>query len=160
MNNKLCLLDLSQIELKKIITGWGESTYRAAQIETWLYKQHINDVAQMTNLPKTLRRRLAAAYHLDPLKPLVSLDSADGHTRKTLFALPDGQQIEAVLMGYEKRQTLCLSSQVGCVMACPFCATGQMGFKRNLSAGEIVAQVLYFARQLDQPVTNIVFFFF
>jgi 23S rRNA (adenine2503-C2)-methyltransferase len=160
MSNKSCLLDLSQVELKKIITSWGESAYRVEQIETWLYKQHINDVAQMTNLPQALRRRLAAAYHLDPLKPLVSLDSADGHTRKTLFALPDGQQVEAVLMSYEKRQTLCLSTQVGCAMACPFCATGQMGFGRNLSAGEIVAQALYFARQLDQEgqqVTNIVF---
>ncbi len=160
MTLKPILLNLSPVELKELLAAWGEPAYRANQIETWLYQRHAADAAQMSNLPKSLRQRLAEETYLDPLTPLVSLDSVDGYTRKSLFALPDGRQIEAVLMRYERRQTLCISTQAGCAMACPFCATGQMGFMRNLSAGEIVAQVLYFARQLGQAgqhVTNIVF---
>jgi len=160
MTNKPSLLDLSRLELNELMTGWTEPTYRAEQIETWLYKRYITDAAEMSNLPKPLRQRLADECLIDPLRLVILLDSTDGQTRKALFALPDGQEVEAVLMRYEKRQTLCISTQVGCAMACPFCATGQMGFMRNLSAGEIVAQVLYFARQLDREgkrVTNIVF---
>jgi 23S rRNA (adenine2503-C2)-methyltransferase len=93
------------------------------------------------------------------LQPTLLLDSSDGETRKTLFHLPDGRPLEAVLMRYERRRTLCISSQSGCAMGCVFCATGQMGFGRHLSSGEIVEQVLYYARllaALDQPVTNVV----
>jgi len=160
MTDKAAILDLSQDDLKKLVADWGEPAYRAAQIEQWLYRQHITDPLQMTSLPKRLRQRLADECRVDPLSPLVSLDSTDGHTHKTLFALPDGREIEAVLMRYERRQTLCISTQVGCAMDCPFCATGQMGFMRNLTAGEIVAQVLYYARHLGRQekwVTNIVF---
>lgn len=154
------LLNLSPQELQQLLTGWGEPAYRAGQIETWVYKQYVNHFEQMTNLPGGLRQRLAGEMRIDPLRPLVSVDSSDGFTQKTLFSLPDGQQVEAVLMRYEKRQTLCISTQAGCAMACPFCATGQMGFRRNLAAGEIVAQVLHFARRLvreGKSVTNIVF---
>ena len=142
------------------MAGWGQPRYRAEQLEAWLYKRHVTDLSRMSNLPKSVRRRLAADYVVDPLRPVVAVDSTDGFTQKALFALPDGREIETVLMRYNRRQTLCISTQVGCAMACPFCATGQMGFMRNLSAGEIVAQVLHFARQLDQEehrVTNIVF---
>lgn len=154
------MLNLSQVELKELLATWGEPTYRAGQIETWLYQRYAADVAEMTNLPKSLRARLAEETELGLLRPVVALDSSDGYTHKTLFALPDGREIEAVLMRYEQRQTLCISTQAGCAMACPFCATGQMGFMRNLNAGEIVAQVLYYARRLDREgkrVTNIVF---
>jgi 23S rRNA (adenine2503-C2)-methyltransferase len=154
------LLNLSQAELKEMITDWGEPAYRTEQLEVWLYQRYASDFTQMTNLPKALRQRLIDGAAIDPLRPVVSVDSADGFTQKTLFALPDGEQVEAVLMRYDKRQTLCISTQAGCAMACPFCATGQMGFRRNLVAGEIVAQVLHFARQLaqeDKSVTNIVF---
>ncbi len=160
MTDKPILLNLSPVELKELMTPWGEPAYRADQIETWLYQRHVDNVVEMTNLPQALRQRLADETRLNPLTPLVSLDSADGYTRKTLFGLPDGSQIEAVLMGYDQRQTLCISTQAGCAMACPFCATGQMGFRRNLTSGEIVAQVLHFARHLDQEgkrVSNIVF---
>jgi 23S rRNA (adenine2503-C2)-methyltransferase len=154
------LLNLSSVELKGLLAAWGEPAYRAGQIETWLYQRHAADVMEMSNLPKSLRLRLAEETGLNPLRPVVALDSSDGYTHKTLFALSDGREIEAVLMRYDQRQTLCISTQAGCAMACPFCATGQMGFMRNLSAGEIVAQVLYYARQLDREgkrVTNIVF---
>jgi 23S rRNA (adenine2503-C2)-methyltransferase len=160
MTDRSSLLDLSSAQLRELLTSWGEPAYRANQIETWLYQHWVDQVDHMSSLPKSLRHRLEAETQLSPLTPLVSLDSADGYTRKTLFALPDQQQIEAVLMRYDQRQTLCLSTQAGCAMACPFCATGQMGFRRNLSAGEIVAQVLYYARLLrheGQRVTNIVF---
>jgi 23S rRNA (adenine2503-C2)-methyltransferase len=154
------LLNLSSQELQELLISWGEPVYRAGQIETWVYTQYADDFEQMTNLPKGLRQRLAGEMRIDPLRPLASIDSSDGFTHKTLFSLPDGQQVEAVLMRYEKRQTLCISTQAGCAMACPFCATGQMGFRRNLAAGEIVAQALHFARRLareGKSVTNIVF---
>lgn len=160
MSNKPSILDLSKTELKDLMTGWGQPAYRAGQVETWLYQKYLLDASQMSNLPKALRQRLEHDCLLNPLRPLVSLDSSDGHTRKTLFALPDGREVEAVLMRYQKRQTLCISTQAGCAMACPFCATGQMGFLRNLTAGEIVAQVLYYAGQLEREgkrVTNVVF---
>jgi 23S rRNA (adenine2503-C2)-methyltransferase len=158
--HKPYLLNLLQVELKELLTAWGEPAYRAGQIETWLYQRHALSSDEMTDLPRSLRLRLAEETEFDPLSPVVALDSSDGYTHKTLFALPDGREVEAVLMRYEQRQTLCISTQAGCAMACPFCATGQMGFMRNLTAGEIVAQVLHYARQLDREskrVTNIVF---
>lgn len=157
---KNSIFDLTSAQLTEQLLQWGEPAYRGQQIETWLYQKYVNQADQMTNLPRHLRAKLAEQYDFQPLQPTVTVDSSDGYTRKTLFSLPDGQQVEAVLMGYDKRQTLCLSSQAGCAMACPFCATGQMGFRRNLTAGEIVAQVISYARQLaqrDQRVTNIVF---
>jgi 23S rRNA (adenine2503-C2)-methyltransferase len=165
--NPINLLDLTKEELQTFLAGWGEPRYRADQIWNWLYRRFAADPEEMTDLPASLRARLAAETRLDPLTPLARLDSSDGQTRKTLFALPaqgsplgNGAQIEAVLMRYNRRRTLCISTQAGCAMGCPFCATGQGGFARNLSAGEIVAQVLFYARMLaeqDQRVTNIVF---
>lgn len=160
MESKPFLLNLSSTELKELLGDWGEPTYRAKQVESWLYNQYVADTQAMTNLPKSLRQRLLENCLIDPLTPAVVVDSSDGYTQKALFALPDGRQIETVLMRYDTRQTLCISTQAGCAMACPFCATGQMGFMRNLTAGEIVAQVLYYARQLsgeNKRVTNIVF---
>jgi 23S rRNA (adenine2503-C2)-methyltransferase len=160
MTERIRLLDLSQVELEGLFSCWGEPAYRIDQLENWLYKRFVTDSSQMTNLPNTLRERLAEACLISPLRSLVALDSSDGQTHKTLFALPDGREVETVLMRYERRRTLCISTQAGCAMACPFCATGQMGFFRNLSSGEIVAQVLYYARQLDavgERVSNIVF---
>jgi 23S rRNA (adenine2503-C2)-methyltransferase len=154
------LLDLSQEELRTLLVDWGEPSYRAGQIQGWLYQRYAASPEEMTDLPKTLRARLAAETSFNPLTPLVTLDSSDGQTRKTLFGLEAGAQVEAVLMGYKKRRTLCISTQAGCAMGCPFCATGQGGFARNLTAGEIVAQVLYYARMLagqGQRVTNVVF---
>ncbi len=155
----MTILDLSTTDLENLISNWGYPLYRAKQIENWLYQRYVADVAEMTNLPQPLRQKLAAEGALTPLTAQTTLHSSDGQTHKTLFRLPDGQAIETVLMRYDKRQTLCLSTQAGCGMGCPFCATGQMGLQRNLSAGEIVAQVLAYARLLakeQKPVTNIV----
>ena len=109
--------------------------------------------------PKTLREKLASELSWVALVPETILQSKDGETIKTLFRLADEREIEAVLMRYEERRTLCISTQSGCAMGCVFCATGQMGFKRHLTSGEIVAQVMYYARQLKErgeQVTNVV----
>lgn len=161
------LLDLSKEELQTLLADWGEPRYRADQIWGWLYRRFAATPEEMTDLPTSLRARLAGETRLDLLTPLTTLDSRDGQTRKTLFRLwargsplENDAQIEAVLMRYDRRRTLCISTQAGCAMGCPFCATGQGGFARNLSAAEIVAQVLFYARMLaveDQRVNNVVF---
>jgi 23S rRNA (adenine2503-C2)-methyltransferase len=156
---KTPLLDLTYEQLKEILASWGEPAYRADQIWGWLYCSLATDFQEMTNLPKGLRERLAKATLLQTMKPLEERVSAHGLTRKVLFALRDNQTIESVLMHYEWRHTACISTQVGCPLGCVFCATGQSGFVRNLTAGEIVEQILYFARFLKakgQRLTNVV----
>jgi 23S rRNA (adenine2503-C2)-methyltransferase len=153
------IYDLSLPELTLFLTELGEPSYRAGQIWQGLYSHFWNSSEEFTNLPGSLRLRLKEEFNFNPLTPATILKSSDGQTIKTLFRLPDGQSIEAVLMRYEKRRTLCISTQAGCAMGCVFCATGQMGFKRHLSSGEIVAQVMYYARLLyvaGEVVTNVV----
>lgn len=142
------LYDLSFDELQAQFAAWGEKPFRASQLWDWLYVRLADRYDALTNLPKSLRDRLAAAYTIGRLTPQVDLLSADGWTRKILFALPDGAQIETVLMDYDTRETVCVSTQAGCGMGCTFCATGQGGFQRNLTSGEIVEQVLFFEREL------------
>ena len=159
MNSPALVYDLSLSELTALFQSWGEPAFRAKQVWTGLYKQFWNSAAEFSNLPLALRTKLAQNLRWEVLVPTLKLDSSDGQTRKTLFRLPDGKQIEAVLMKYDERRTLCISTQVGCAMGCTFCATGQMGFGRHLSSGEVVAQVMYYARLLheqDDRVTNVV----
>ena len=153
------LYDLSLPELTELLAGWGQPAFRARQVWEWLYRHFADDATAMTSLPGALRERLAAETTLSIGDIVVRQDSRDGLTTKVLFRLPDGQFIETVLMAYEKRRTLCISTQAGCAMGCVFCATGQMGFMRHLSVAEIVGQVIYFARELagrGEHVTNIV----
>lgn len=160
MTGKSPLFDLEYEKLKELISEWGEAGFRADQIWQGVYIHLKTDFDQFTTLPASLRQRLAEDYTLQSLVPVDQLSSSDGQTTKMLFQLPDGSQIESVLMKYDKRRTLCISTQAGCAMGCTFCATGQMGFTRNLSSGEIIAQVLYFARLLaeqEEKVTNIVY---
>ena len=162
----MLIYDLDLAEINKLLEEWNEPAYRASQIWQGLYQHLYASPGQFSNLPKSLRERLAENLDFLPLKPKLYLDSSDGQTRKTLFELHDGQVIEAVLMRYDpstftgrSRRTLCISTQAGCAMGCVFCATGQMGFKRHLSSGEIVAQVMYYAQMLrkaNENVTNIV----
>ena len=157
---EISLLDLNREELGELIASFGEPAYRASQIYGWLYRSLATDFSQMTNLPKILREELAQSAYIPTLKPLEELVSSSGLTRKVLFELRDGETIESVLMLYQRRQTVCVSTQVGCAFGCPFCATGQTGFTRNLSAGEILEQVLHFARFLREKgehLTNVVF---
>lgn len=156
---RLSVLDLDKEQLQNLLAAWGEPAYRAKQVWRGLYRQLASTPDVLSDLPKALRARLSEEVIWDPLIPLATLRSRDGQTCKVLFALPDGAQVEAVLMHYVRRHTVCLSTQAGCAIGCSFCATGQSGFQRNLSAGEIVAQVLYFARQIavqGERITNIV----
>src|SRR5512133_3561096 len=125
------------------MNAWGQPPYRARQVWEGLYQHLYCSPTEFTNLPLALRDRMAQAFDFSGMEPVRYLDSSDGHTRKTLFKLPNSNLIEAVLMRYEKRQTLCISTQAGCAMGCVFCATGQMGFKNHLSSGQIVSQVMY-----------------
>ncbi len=144
------LLDLSRAEMLEHVRALGQPSYRADQVRQWLYKQLVTDPAQMTSLPLALREQLAAESGGAVLTPVVETHSSDGQTTKVLFRLHDGQLIETVLMRYHRRNTVCISSQAGCAMGCTFCATALMGLQRNLTAGEIVAQVLYFQRWLQE----------
>ena len=156
----VALLDLNFDELSDLFQSWGEPAYRAKQVWARLYPGLAASFDDMSELPKSLRQRLAQETVLGRLTARVEQRSSDGQTRKVLFALPDGAQVEAVLMGYERRRTACISTQAGCGMGCSFCATGQGGLQRNLTSGEIVEQALFFARDLvtnlQSPISNIV----
>jgi 23S rRNA (adenine2503-C2)-methyltransferase len=147
----------------------GEPAYRARQVQAWLARG-IDDPSAMTDIPRSLRERLAAC--LPPSPRIVGTSEADGGlTRKVLLEYPDGEAVESVLMLYpgvrRARATVCVSTQAGCAMGCPFCATGQAGFRRQLTMGEIVRQVTVMQRWLQDGtigipevpdhVTNVVF---
>jgi 23S rRNA (adenine2503-C2)-methyltransferase len=140
--------DLTLPQLTDLLASWSEPRYRAQQIWQAAYRDLVQTPDQMTTLPHALREKLKAECTFGSLTPTAEAKSSDQQTRKILFRLPDGKQIETVLMDYEHRHTTCISTQAGCAMGCVFCATGQMGFRRHLSAGEIVEQVLWFARAL------------
>ncbi len=148
---KRSLLDMDEQQLADFLAELGEAKFRARQIWEWIYQRYAGDFESMTDLPKTLRSRLAEVATVASLTLATEVVSADRDTIKCLFQLHDGQTIEAVLMLYDQRRTLCISSQAGCAMGCTFCATAQGGLARNLTSGEIVAQVLYFARYLADP---------
>ncbi len=154
------IYDLTLDELIAIIETWGEPAYRARQIWEWLYRHKVTTFDAMLTLPKTLRARLGTDFRIGGLDLITELFSTDGQTVKRLWQLPDGQLIESVLMEYVGvRRTACISTQAGCAMGCVFCATGQMGFARHLTAGEIVEQVLAFARKLEtdgERLSNVV----
>jgi 23S rRNA (adenine2503-C2)-methyltransferase len=164
------IYDLSFENLSALLKSWGEPDYRVRQLWEGLYHQFWSTPAEFSSLSKYLRQKFED--YLSPLdigadprlsftklRVVRTLTSTDGETIKTLFSLADDRQVEAVLMRYAKRRTLCISTQAGCAMGCVFCATGQMGFKSQLTSGEIVEQVLFYARQLaseNEQVTNIV----
>jgi 23S rRNA (adenine2503-C2)-methyltransferase len=159
------LADLDRAGRRAAVQALGEPAFRAGQLSTHYFGRLVRDPAAMTDLPAATRDRLAAGL-LPQLLTGVREQSCDGGaTRKTLWRLHDGALVESVLMGYPDRVTACVSSQAGCGMACPFCATGQAGLTRNLSTAEIVAQVVAGARLLaagEVPggpgrVSNVVF---
>lgn len=144
------LYSLSMEELETLLRSWGEPRFRAKQLWSWLYERRVSSFDEMTNLPKTLREDLARETVLGTLEMEAEQVSVDG-TVKRLYRLQDGQLIESVLMEYDDaRRTACISSQAGCAMGCVFCATGQMGFSRHLTANEIFEQAMLFARDLEQ----------
>ncbi len=152
------LLDLSFDELSSVLTDWGEPPFRARQVWEWVWKHLETDFSRMTSLPQGLRDRLGAKFRVGVPRALASQTDGEG-TEKALLALGDGQAVEAVLIREEDRRTICVSTQVGCPVGCSFCATGRSGFVRDLSPGEIAAQVLHFARELrpsGERVTHVV----
>ncbi len=157
---KVSITELSQKDLNDALSSWSEQPYRAKQILDWIYRKPITEFSAMKNLPPALRERLDSEFVFQSLNPVTEVSSKDGTTTKVLFRLHDGLTIESVLMSYEKRQTVCVSSQVGCGFGCPLCVTGASGFERNLTPAEITDQVLYFSRQLkasNKNVSNVVF---
>jgi 23S rRNA (adenine2503-C2)-methyltransferase len=188
------ITDLTIEQVKELIAASGEPAYRAKQLSVWVYQRLAVSWDEMSDLPAAFRQKLAAKIQFHALTPVQGIKAKDG-TIKMLFSLPDGKTVETALMkfytgkddqavaaeplpietdGQERlpgsgkakfRYTVCISTQVGCPIACPFCATGQQGFERNLTAGEIIDQVLYFARLLQdrskgkepEKIDNIVF---
>ena len=163
------ITDLSIEEVNKLVTSLGAPDYRAKQLLGWVYRKLAVAPDEMTDLPLSFRQKLTEAANLHTLTPLHEVKAKDG-TVKVLFNLHDGKTVETALMkfsaaGGKHRYTVCVSTQVGCPIGCPFCATGQQGFERNLTPGEIIDQVLYFARRLQdknngregERIDNIVF---
>lgn len=156
---KLSIFDQDISDISTFIKSMGRTDYRADQIWNGLYQKLWNEPIRFTTLPASIHQKLAEYYSFSNLSPLNQISSQDGQTTKILFQLTDEKKIETVLMSYQKRRTLCISTQAGCAMGCVFCATGQMGFRRNLTSGEIIEQVLYFSRFLantNNKLTNIV----
>jgi len=140
--------DLSAQARREAVEHLGEPAYRARQLSTHYFGRLETDVAAMTDIPASRRPALAASLFPELLHRVRALTADAGTTVKTLWRLHDGALVESVLMRYPDRATVCISSQAGCGMACPFCATGQQGLTRNLSTAEIVGQVVDAARAL------------
>ncbi|WP_242009314.1 23S rRNA (adenine(2503)-C(2))-methyltransferase RlmN [Aeribacillus composti] len=149
MQVKPSIYSLKYSDLKEWLEQQGEKGFRAAQIFDWLYKKRAASFDEMTNLPKSLKEALAEHFDLTTLKTIVKQTSKDG-TMKFLFELHDGYSIETVLMRHNYGNSVCVTTQVGCRIGCTFCASTLGGLKRNLSAGEIVAQVIKVQQILDE----------
>jgi 23S rRNA (adenine2503-C2)-methyltransferase len=151
------LKNLSREQLETFIAGLGKEHYRATQIMRWLYNHKASSFEEMTDLAKELRAELARTASISCVEPLVVERSGDG-TVKYLFGLADGNQVESVLIPDDDRLTLCISTQAGCAMGCRFCLTGAAGLARDLTAGEILDQIVVIARELgvERRITNCV----
>ena len=154
MKNKI--KDYTLEELKEEMNQIGEKAFRTIQIWEWLYKENVSTFDEMTNLSLELRKKLEEKYELGTYKIIKKQESKDG-TKKFLFDILDGNAIETVLMEYKYGKSICVSSQVGCKMGCRFCASTGIEFIRNLSAGEIVEQILAVERIEKIKTNNIVF---
>jgi len=159
------LADLTSAQRRDVVAGLGERPFRADQLSVHYFSHLADDPQQMTDVPQAARELLATSLLPVLLTPVRHLETDNGTTRKTVWRLFDGATVESVLMRYPGRITMCVSSQAGCGMNCPFCATGQAGLTRNMSAGEIVEQVVAGARWLRRGevaggpgrVSNVVF---
>jgi 23S rRNA (adenine2503-C2)-methyltransferase len=157
-NNKVPLSGLTLSELEEFVVKNNEPKFRAKQLHYWLYKKHATDFQSMNNLSKDFRKKLEEIAIISEATIKQKLVSSDG-TIKYLLEYPDGNVVETVLMSFEKRPNLtaCVSTQVGCAVGCDFCATGKRGFIRNLTAREIVEQILTIQRDTGLTVTNLVY---
>jgi 23S rRNA (adenine2503-C2)-methyltransferase len=150
------LVGLNRAELSELLHSWDQPEYRAKQIYKWIHHQNVDGFDEMTNLSKSLRNRLSENFRLKTLSLHQREIAADG-TEKYLWKLYDDRFIESVLIPETRRNTICISSQVGCSLGCKFCATGTMGLIRNLTTGEIVEQVLQIKKLSKHRITNVVF---
>jgi 23S rRNA (adenine2503-C2)-methyltransferase len=157
-SGRIALSGMTLDQLKDFVKGLGEKPFRADQIHSWIYAKWAKSFDDMTNLSTEFRDKLKEVACVSALEIATLKVSRDG-TRKYLFRLPDGKLVESVLMCFQDRDTLsaCVSSQVGCAVGCTFCATGYLGFMRNLSAQEIVDQVLSIQRESGKRVSNLVY---
>lgn len=152
----MVITDLDLNEVEAFLLELGEPRYRARQLLDWVYKKGTDDFKAMSNLPVELQRNLEGrGWRVSPLTVAGTREARDG-TKKYLFRLPDGLYVEAVYIPEEKRKTVCFSTQVGCAVGCLFCATGQQGFKRNLTAGEIVDQVRKIGQDRQTRISHVV----
>jgi 23S rRNA (adenine2503-C2)-methyltransferase len=153
------IYDLSFVEIENFIKDINEAGFRSKQIWEGLYQLYYSDWDHFSSLPKSLRERLKKEYLLKSLEKIESVFSNDLQTEKVLFQLADSSYIESVLLRKDDRLTLCISSQSGCPVGCVFCATGYLGFTRNLTSGEMIEQVIFFINSLkveSEKLTNIV----
>ena len=151
------LVGQSKTQLELFAESLGEQSYRGRQLFDWLYHQKNDIIDEMTDLPALFREQVKKSAIVHPLVQVTQSDSGSKQTKKILFQLQDGNQIESVFMKEKDRTTICISTQVGCAVNCDFCATAAMGFIQNLSAGEIVDQFLQLKKLSAGPVTNVVF---
>ncbi len=156
-NNDKSFLDLTNLEIRKAVKNLGEQPYRIDQLENWIYKKYVQSWQDMNNLPPKFISDLDSLFKLHPLTEIGSSGTKNDFAQKFLFQTSKKNKIESVLMYQDKRTTICVSSQSGCAVDCKFCATASMGFKENLSAGEIVDQFLYLSSRSTSRVTNVVF---
>lgn len=152
------LLGVAPAELESLLSEWGEKPFRAKQILEWIYTHRVTQIAEMTNLSKALREKLSGEFHVFESNIVTESEATDG-TRKLLLGWWDGQTTECVLIPGENRRTACISTQVGCPVGCVFCASGLEGVKRNLTAGQIVEQVMRLQRccEPEHRLSNVVF---
>ena len=143
-------------DLEKEFEELGEKKFRAGQVFHWLYIEKVKSFDDMTNLSLELREKLKQNYTICNYNILKKQESSDG-TKKYLFDVLDGNAIETVLMQYHHGKTVCVSTQIGCKMGCKFCASTGINFIRNLSAGEIVEQILAVEQDIGQKVSNVVY---
>ena len=143
-------------QMEQLFESIGQPKYRAAQLFNWIYKKRIAKLDDMTNFSKQLRQQLSESATIGLVRLAKQVSASDNQTTKFLFTLEDNLHVESVFMIEAKRKTVCLSTQVGCPLGCSFCATGKMGFQRNLTAGEIVDQLLSIQQILNVDMTNVV----
>ena len=157
MTSQVELMGMTRNELRQFVSELGEHRFRGDQLFSWIHKHAAIDLDEMTNLPNQFRLQLRSSTSMDIPEIVDVVSSAETSSQKFLFKLRDGLKIETVFLPEGKRKTVCLSSQVGCPLDCKFCATAKMGLLRNLTAGEIVGQLLAVRRETGERITNIVF---
>jgi 23S rRNA (adenine2503-C2)-methyltransferase len=150
------LVGMTKLELEALCVELEQPSYRGGQLAKWIYEKGARSIEDMSDLPKAFRAKLAETVRVEAVEHVTSRAAKDG-TTKFLYRTNDGREIESVWIPYPDRVTACISSQVGCAMKCSFCATGQLGFERNLTAGEIVDQVLAMQQKMGRRITNVVY---